>query len=112
MTPEAMAAAGAEGEGGGAGEDVQAGPGDDVLRPYPRSLLYYCPRTVTEPSCFVLRTVPRWQCGPFTIGTPWCPVEIPTWRRPIPTTPYQQPGPAGYGEDWGYDPYGQSPFQG
>ena len=110
---EAMAAAGAESAGGaGAGEDVQAGPGDDVLRPYPRSLLYYCPRTVTEPSCFVLRTVTYLQCGPKTVGTPWCPVEIPTWRRTIPTTPYQQPGPAGYGEDWGYDPYGQSPFQG
>jgi subtilisin family serine protease len=113
---EAMAASGAEGgaevSGAGAGEDVQAGPGDDVLRPYPRSLLYYCPRTVTEPSCFVLRTVTYLQCGPKTIGTPWCPVEIPTWRRTIPTTPYQQPGPVGYGEDWGYDPYGQSPFQG
>jgi hypothetical protein len=107
---EAMNASAAETEG--AGEDVQAGPGDDVLRPYPRSLVYYCPRTVTEPSCFELRTVNIVRCGPFTVGTPWCPVEIPTWRRTIPTTPYQQPGPAGYGEDWGYDPYGQSPFQG
>ena len=114
---EAMAATGAESapgaEGaGGAGEDVQAGPGD-VYRPYPRSLLYYCPRTVTEPSCFVLNTVNRWQCTPKTIGTPWCPIEVPpTWPRPIPTSPYLQPGPGGYGEDWGYDPYGQSPFQG
>jgi subtilisin family serine protease len=108
---EAMAANATETEG--AGEDVQAGPGDDVLRPYPRSLLYHCPRTVTEPSCLVLNTVSRWQCEPKTIGTPWCPVEIPTtWRRPIPTTPYLQPGAGGYGEDWGYDPYGQSPFQG
>ena len=107
---EAMNAPATETEG--AGEDVQAGPGDDVLRPYPRSLLYYCPRTVTEPSCFELSTVNSLRCGPFTVGTPWCPVEIPTWRRTIPTTPYQQPGPAGYGEDWGYDPYGQSPFQG
>ncbi|HEY5786974.1 MAG TPA: S8 family serine peptidase [Microlunatus sp.] len=113
---EAMAATGAENAPGaegadGGGEDVQAGPGD-VYRPYPRSLPYYCPRTVTEPSCFVLRTVTYVQCGPKTVGTPWCPVEIPTWRRPIPTTPYVQPGPAGYAEDWGYDPYGQSPFQG
>jgi len=114
---EAMAATGAESatgaEGaGGAGEDVQAGPGD-VYRPYPRSLLYYCPRTVTEPSCFVLKTVQPWRCGPTTVGTPWCPIEVPpTWRTIPPTTPYLQPGPGGLGEDWGYDPYGQSPFQG
>ncbi|HEY5981432.1 MAG TPA: S8 family serine peptidase [Microlunatus sp.] len=110
---ELGATAGGPTSEGGGGEDVQAAPGDDVLRPYPRSLLYYCPRTVTEPSCLVIRTVIRWQCGPRTVGTPWCPIDGPvTWRTIPPTTPYLQPGPGGYGEEWGYDPYGQSPFQG
>ncbi len=115
--------AGVETEGGG--EDVQAGPGDDLQRPIPRSWLYVCPpRTVSDPQCFVLRTVNFVQCSPKTIGTPWCPVTWPiTTTRTIPPTttipptgPYL-PGPGygqewGYGDDAGYDPYGQNPFQG
>ncbi|HEU5486829.1 MAG TPA: S8 family serine peptidase [Microlunatus sp.] len=86
--------------------NVAAGPGD-VLQPFPfpRSLFVWCPpRTLTSP----------W-CPPRTIGTPFCPIPTPTFTRTITTTPqWQQPGVGGfgYGEDWGYDPYGQSPFQG
>lgn len=120
---QAMESAGTEGAGG----DVQAGPGDDVFRPVPRSWVSACPpRTVSDPQCFVLRTVTYVQCSPKTIGTPWCPVTypitttrltttLPTTIPPTttvpPTGPYL-PGPGGYGEEYGYDPYGQNPFQG
>jgi hypothetical protein len=91
---------------GGETPNVAAGPGDVLQpRPFPRSLIVWCPpRTLTPP----------W-CPPRTVGTPFCPIPTPTFTRTITTTPqWQQPGVGGfgYGEDWGYDPYGQSPFQG
>lgn len=100
------AAEGAAEPAGGEVPSEQAGPGE-VFQPgpFPRSLIVFCPpRTLTSP----------W-CPPQTIGTPFCPIPTPTFTRTITTTPqWQQPGLGGFGtgEDWGYDPYGQSPFQG
>lgn len=82
------------------GPDVQAGPGD-VYRPFPRSWIFCPPHTINIV-----------QCVPQTVGTPFCPIPTPTLRTfPTPTYRPNQPGGYGYGE-WGWDPYGQSPFQG
>ncbi len=69
------------------------------------------PRTVVEPQCYQVTPYP-WTITPTT--TPTITTTIPTTG---PTTPYQggpgggfEGGPGSYGG--GYDPYGQSPFQG
>ena len=115
----AVAAAEAGGDhatGDGGAENVDAGVGD-VFKPFPfpRSVLVACwPIRTIQPWQCPPRTIQPWLCPPRTIGTPFCPVPTPTITPTFPTTPqFQQPGfQQGFGEDLGYDPYGQNPFQG
>jgi hypothetical protein len=117
-----------EAAGGGGNDDTGFQPGPFIrlrtpviecipittLTP-PRSPFWWrCPqppRTVIEPQCYQVTPYP-WTITPTT--TPTVTTTIPTTG---PTTPYLggpgggfEGGPGGY--SGGFDPYGQSPFQG